>query len=71
MNILSHAGFLRLKQIIGCKKTGIPAIIPVSPSTWWKGVKEGIYPQSVKLTTRTTACVKAMFYKGLLDYNGH
>ncbi len=29
--------------------------IPVAPSTWWRGVKEGRYPQPVKLGPRTTA----------------
>ena len=29
--------------------------IPVSKSTWWQGVKDGRYPQPVKLGPRTTA----------------
>jgi prophage regulatory protein len=52
---LPEAGFVRLSQIIGSSKAGIPAIIPVSKSTWWSGVKSGRYPQSVKLSERTTA----------------
>lgn len=52
---LPEAGFVRLTQIIGNSKAGIPAIIPVSKSTWWAGVKSGRYPQSVKLSERTTA----------------
>jgi prophage regulatory protein len=28
--------------------------IPVSKSTWWKGVKEGQYPKPVKLSPRVT-----------------
>jgi prophage regulatory protein len=34
-----------LKQIIGDKTTNIPAIIPVSKSTWWDGVKTGRFPR--------------------------
>jgi len=52
---LPATGYLRLAQIVGDKKAGIPAIIPVSKSTWWQGVKSGRYPQSVKLSERCTA----------------
>ena len=31
-------------------RPGIPAIIPVSPATWWAGCKSGRFPRSVKLT---------------------
>ena len=53
MNRLPETGFLRINQIIGDKTT--PAIIPVSKSSWWAGVKEGRFPQPVKLGRRTTA----------------
>ncbi|GBE09444.1 prophage CP4-57 regulatory protein [bacterium BMS3Abin11] len=52
---LPETGFLRLNQIIGNPKAGIPPIIPVSNSTWWAGVKSGKFPQSIKLGERTTA----------------
>lgn len=55
---LQKTGFLRLKQIIGNSKTvpPTPAIIPVSKSTWWAGVKSGRYPQPVHtLGLRITA----------------
>ena len=56
MNALPETGYLRLKQIIGSKKTGEPAIIPVSRSTWWAGVKSGRYPEpSRALGERITA----------------
>lgn len=55
MNQLPEVGFLRLPQIIGDIKRGIPPIIPVSRSTWWAGVKSGRYPPSIKLSSRTTA----------------
>lgn len=48
-------GLVRLAQIIGNKKQGKPAFIPVSKSTWWAGVKSGRYPQPVKLSKRCTA----------------
>jgi prophage regulatory protein len=39
--------FLRLPQVL--------ARFPVCRSTWWSGVKEGIYPSGVKLSKNTTA----------------
>lgn len=53
MNQLPTEGFLRLNQIIGNKNT--PAIIPVSRSTWWTGVREGRFPKPVKLGKRAIA----------------
>ena len=49
-------GFLRLANIIGDPKSRppIPAIIPVSKSTWWAGVKSGRFPKPVKLGPRIT-----------------
>ena len=55
---LPETGFLRLTQIIGNPKADppIPAVIPVSKSTWWEGVKSGRYPKPVKsLGLRITA----------------
>ncbi|OOO03604.1 MAG: hypothetical protein USCGTAYLOR_00153 [Chromatiales bacterium USCg_Taylor] len=53
---LPATGYLRLPQIIGDRKTGIPAVIPISKSTWWAGVKSGRYPQPVRtLGVRITA----------------
>ena len=56
-NILPETGFLRLTNIIGDAKARppIPAIIPVSKSTWWAGVKSGRYPKPIKLGPRITA----------------
>lgn len=59
MHALPETGYLRLAQIVGKPATydapAIPAIIPVSKSTWWAGVRSGRYPQSVKLGERITA----------------
>ncbi|WP_448101074.1 helix-turn-helix transcriptional regulator [Luteibacter jiangsuensis] len=46
---LPRTGYLRLHQIIGRParkgRSPIAAIIPVSRSTWWAGVKSGRYPR--------------------------
>jgi hypothetical protein len=54
VNMLPETGLVRLSQILGDKKKGIPPIIPVSKSAWWAGVKSGRYPKSIKLGERTT-----------------
>lgn len=47
ISILPETGYVRLKTIL--------AILPMSASSWWAGVKDGRYPQPVKLGPRTTA----------------
>ncbi len=37
-------GYLRLWQIIGCKKRGIEPLLPISRSTWYAGIASGKYP---------------------------
>ena len=56
MNQLPQTGYVRLSQIIGNRraKPPIPAIIPVSKSTWWDGVKSGRFPKPLKLGARIT-----------------
>lgn len=44
---LPEHGFVRLRTVL--------AVIPVSKTTWWEGVKSGRYPKPVKLGTRMTA----------------
>lgn len=53
---LPETGYLRLSQILGNPKADppIPPIIPVSKSTWWAGVKSGLYPRPVKLGPKIT-----------------
>lgn len=57
MHRLPETGYLRLPQIVGDPNAEppIPAIIPISRSSWWAGVKSGRYPKPVKLGPRTTA----------------
>jgi prophage regulatory protein len=52
MHVLPETGFLRLSDIVGrrgtCNREAKPALIPVSASTWWAGVKSGRYPKPTK-----------------------
>lgn len=52
--VLPETGFLRISQIIGDPKRGIPALIPVGRSSFWNGIKAGKYPKPIKLGPRTT-----------------
>jgi prophage regulatory protein len=46
--------FLRLEEVL--------KIISVSKTTWWSGVKSGKFPQSIKLTARTTVWSELEIY---------
>jgi prophage regulatory protein len=56
-NVLPETGYVRLPQILGNPRANppIPAVIPVSKSTWWAGIKSGRFPKPVKLGPRITA----------------
>ncbi|OPY65058.1 MAG: Prophage CP4-57 regulatory protein (AlpA) [Syntrophorhabdaceae bacterium PtaU1.Bin034] len=43
--------YLRLPQVLDR--------IPVSRSTWWAGVKKGIFPKPIKLSPRVTVWLEA------------
>jgi predicted DNA-binding transcriptional regulator AlpA len=74
---LPETGFVRLSQIVGTPgdpeadppKPAIPAIIPISKSTWWNGVRTGRFPAPVKLGPRTTCWrvedIRALIANGL------
>jgi predicted DNA-binding transcriptional regulator AlpA len=59
MHQLPETGYLRLTQIVGKPATktnlAVPALIPISRSTWWAGVRTGRFPKPVKLGERITA----------------
>lgn len=56
MSKLPETGYLRISQILGNKKENPPtqALIPISKSSWWEGVKTGRFPKPIKLGPRTT-----------------
>jgi len=50
MNEIPKAGYCRLCQIIGdknAKPKPIPAVLPISKTTWYKGIQSGIYPRPI------------------------
>ncbi len=56
-NSLPETGYLRLRQIVGDKKSNppIPPIYPACKSTIWKMVGDGHFPKPYKLSSRITA----------------
>lgn len=59
-NFLPETGFVRLPVVL--------QVYPVSKSTWWQGIRRGIYPAGVKLSERVTAWkvedIRALIQKG-------
>lgn len=47
MQQIPETGFVRLSQVL--------TVIPIGKTNWWAGVKEGRFPQPVKLSPRCTA----------------
>jgi prophage regulatory protein len=33
--------------------------LPVSKSTWWSGIRQGLFPKGIKLSPRTTAWLES------------
>jgi len=54
MSQIPETGFLRANQIHGCRRKGIPAILPISRSMWWQGIADGRFPTGIKIAPRTT-----------------
>jgi prophage regulatory protein len=46
---------LRVEQIVGNPKKGIPGLVPVCAATWWRWVKDGRVPAGRKLGPHVTA----------------
>lgn len=56
-SVLKADGLLRLPEVL--------ALVPVSASTWWEGIRSGRFPAGVKLGPRCTAW-RAADIRGLL-----
>ena len=60
---IQNTGFLRLPEVL--------KIFPVSRSTWWAGVKSGIYPKPVRLSKNIVAWRVQDILALVEKYNGH
>ena len=52
-------------------RPGIPAIIPVSPATWWAGCKSGRFPRGVKLAGGNITLWRVEDIRSWLAANSH
>ena len=50
----SMSKLLRVRDIVKVNKNSTNFYLPISRSSWLKGVSEGKYPQPIKLSTRVT-----------------
>lgn len=66
---LPSEGLLRLDQILGNPKASppIPAIIPVSKSTWYAGQKVGRFPMPVTHLGKRTRAYRVEDIRGLIE----
>lgn len=55
----TNTAFLREKQLVGDAKTRGAGLLPFSRATLWRRVKDGTFPQPIKLSERTTAWATA------------
>jgi predicted DNA-binding transcriptional regulator AlpA len=44
---------LRIWDILGSKKRGVPARIPVGRTTWYEGIRTGRFPKGVRIGVAT------------------
>ena len=69
--VIPATGFLRVAQIIGRQKTkkspAIPALIAISRSTWWAGVKSGRYPQPTRALGKRITAWRCEDIRALID----
>ena len=70
---LPDTGYLRLAQIIGNPNAipPIPAIIPVSKSTWWAGVRSGRYPQPTRALGKNITAWSVEDLRAFIDGAAH
>ncbi|MBK8814866.1 MAG: AlpA family phage regulatory protein [Methylococcaceae bacterium] len=55
MNQLPAQGLVKLSQLLGCRETNTPPIIPVSRATFYRRIESGDYPKPIKLGQRSVA----------------
>lgn len=56
----NQTGFLRLKEVL--------KLIPVGKTTWYNGIKSGIYPKPIRISKRLTAWKALDIYSFIESY---
>lgn len=70
-SLLQNTVYLREKQLVGDPKKQIVGLLPFSRATLWRRVKDGTFPQPIKLSARTTVWSTAEIRKWVMDHNGY
>ena len=57
MDTINPQKFYRLFEVIGDRSQHPPlqGLIPVSRSTWYQGIRDGVFPEPIKISERITA----------------
>lgn len=61
-DFLPSIGFIRLNTVL--------KYIPISKTAWFKGIKQGIYPKPIKLSTRSSAWDVVLIRQLIADLGG-
>lgn len=66
-HLVQLASFVRLSQIIGNPKKGIPGLIPISRASWYRGIQEGRFPKPHHLGSMTAVWLMSDIQKLISD----
>ncbi len=64
---LEDDALLRLYQILGSKKRGVPPLVPVSRSLWYQGMKTGRFPQPAVRFGHRCVCWRSSDIRALIE----
>jgi len=68
---LQEKPLLRIWDIVGSKKKKIPALIPISRTTFLNGIKEGKYPAGKKIGKRIRVWSAPSIQKLITELGGN
>jgi len=69
IKLLPETGFIRLSSIIGAPNAvpPIPALLPISRSCWYEGIKSGRFPKPLKIYGQRIALYRVEDIRRLLE----
>jgi predicted DNA-binding transcriptional regulator AlpA len=60
---------LRIWQIVGCRRRGVPGLIPISRSGFYAGVKDGRFPPGMLIGPRTRVWRMSLIAELIASFN--
>jgi prophage regulatory protein len=63
-------GFVRVSQLLGCRRRGLPGILPISRSGLYLWIREGRWPAPVRLGPKVIAWPAQQIREALEDMKG-